>query len=283
MLYDNPLLTKDSMTDAYKQLSSASRILIWDSNDLPEQVNAGWQLRRIIWPLACIMDHIFDYYPYTAFISEEDKKNGAFVSYMKEFMSNPNNEMQKAIQYAENNFAVLDTVHWTNKIFNIKGPKRNLEKEVHTVSVLKAIQDNLDEIITLLNGPKKVNDPTKPTYDEIKSLIQTIQYIQQNLMSGRPDESSIQMSQMVGMYLNPLLLAWQVYQYGWHSDFRKGGFDQFSFQSFQVRARKVITDLIKTLEGGMHPFIIFDGDSSITNGLLKVYKHLLTQDFESKM
>ena len=87
---------------------------------------------------------------------------------------------------------------------------------------------------------------------------------------------------MMEIFLNPLYLAWQVYEYGWHSDFWKEGESMFGFMMFEVRAEEIINQLINVLET-QSPFSLLERDGVITKGLLKVYRHFLTQNWKSKI
>ena len=82
---------------------------------------------------------------------------------------------------------------------------------------------------------------------------------------------------MLEIYKLPLLGAWQLYQYGWHSDFWKEGDSMFEYMTFQMRAAEILPQLIQSLEEES-PFTNFERNSIITNGLLHVYRHLQKQD-----
>ena len=49
-----------------------------------------------------------------------------------------------------------------------------------------------------------------------------------------------------------------------------------------VRAEEIINKLISILESES-PFALFENNGAITKGLLKVYRHVLTQDWKRKM
>lgn len=280
MIYDNPLLTKESLKEAASHIGEAVFTLIYDSNGLLTQISAGQELRQAGWILATIIDHVFDYYPRTYFMNEDDKKE--YPKFLDWFMQHPEVGVRNAIKFAKSDFAVLETI--TCDEFNeICTPHRKAEKEEHVIAVLQEIQENLPEIISLLSRPKKVSDADKPTADEIKGLISAIQKIKKtywDLSEQRGDSDSslqaFQISNILDGFTYPLFMAWQVYHYGWHSDFWKEGDSMFGYMFFEMQAKKVVTDLIKLLEEHS-PFAMLERDSAITNGLLKVYKHLLTQ------
>ena len=115
-------------------------------------------------------------------------------------------------------------------------------------------------------------------------LIRTIKTIQDNyskLADDRHDnEFTLQVFQtnkFFEMYKLPLFKAWEVYHYGSHSDFWKEGDSMFDYMMFEIKAKEMINDLIESLSH-KSPFSAIERNSSITNGLLKVYRHLLTQN-----
>ena len=56
----------------------------------------------------------------------------------------------------------------------------------------------------------------------------------------------------------------------------------FGFMMFEVRAEEIINQLINVLET-QSPFSLLERDGVITKGLLKVYRHFLTQNWKSKI
>ena len=133
----------------------------------------------------------------------------------------------------------------------------------------------------------KESDNSKPSEREIINLIEAITKIQK-MNSDYADQSDdpgitikiFQFNQFLEMYKNPLLMAWQIYKYGWHSDFWEEGHSMFDYMLFESQAREITGELIKTLEEGA-PFAKFDRCSIITNGLLHVYRHMLTQNLDN--
>lgn len=245
------------------------------------QEKAGKELLQAKWIMATIIDHIFDYYPYSYFMNEDDRKE--YPEFLEWFLSHPQVGVRNAIGYAENNFAALETVT-RDELNQHRIPHRDLNKEEHVIDVLHEIQKNLDEIILLLHSPKKVADPGKPTGNEISLLIRTIKRIQDSyskMADERKDnEFSLQVfktNKILEMYKLPLLKAWEVYHYGLHSDFWKEGDSMYEYMMFEIQAEEMIKSLIESLKK-QSPFSAFERNSAITNGLLKVYEHLLTQN-----
>lgn len=281
MVYYNPLFSKESLKEATSHIGKAVFTLIYDGNDMYSQEKAGKELLQAKWILATIMDHIFDYYPYSYFMNEDDRKE--YPEFLEWFLAHPQVGIRNAIEYAEKDFAVLETVT-RDELNQHRIPYRDISKEEHVLAVLNEIQNNLDEIISLLYGPKKVTDPTKPTANEISMLIRTIKKIQDNFSKmaderGNSDYSFqvFQTNKVLDMYKLPLLKAWEVYHYGSHSDFWKEGDSMFEYMMFEVKAEEKTKDLIKSL-CQQSPFAAIERNSLITNGLLKVYRHLLTQN-----
>ena len=279
------LLSKDSLKKAISIIGEATYTLIYDGNDTISQIKAGKELLQAKWILATICDHVYDYYPVSYFMNEDDKKY--YPDFLKHFLEIPEKTVENAISYVKNDFSLLETV--TRDEYNQhRIPKRNSVDELHALNVLLCIQLNLPELIHLLKMPKKVTDPSKPTETEIKRLIESICNIQEqhSKFADKSDDSDItirifQFNQFLEMYKNPLLMAWQIYKYGWHSDFWEEGHSMFDYMLFETQAREITSELIKTLEENS-PFAQFERCSLITNGLLHVYRHLLTQKLESK-
>ena len=278
------LLSKESLKKAISIIGNATYTLIYDGNDTICQIKAGKELLQAKWILATICDHVYDYYPLSYFMNEDDKKN--YPDFMSHFLEIPEIVVENAISYIKNNFVILETV--TRDEYNQhRIPRRNSEDELHALNVMLCVQHNLPELLQLLKMPKKVTDPSKPTETEIKRLIEAISNIQEqhSKFAENSDDSDIvmrvfQFNQFLEMYKNPLLMAWQIYKYGWHSDFWEEGHSMFDYMLFETQAREITGELIKTLEENS-PFAQFERCSLITNGLLHVYRHLLTQNLES--
>lgn len=81
------------------------------------------------------------------------------------------------------------------------------------------------------------------------------------------------------MFKLPLLKAWEVYHYGSHSDFWEEGDSMFDYMMFEMKAKEMIGDLIKVLIQES-PFVQIERNSAITNGLLKIYRHLINQKLD---
>ena len=287
MIQDNPLFSKESFKEVTSLLSFAISDLRAGSDDgsnLENQRKAAKELTTGYWIIATIVDHVFDFYPYQYFLA--DGQEPKFLAFRQRFIDHPGELLQQAISTLDENLAVLDTLNRDNHL--VKEVHRNLEKERHARDVLLAIQDNLGEFVTLLHSPKKVSDSGKPSADEIKTLISSIKRVSDRIWKENEInphaslEETLQFTQMFEMFLNPLYMAWQVYHYGWHSDFWKEGDSMWGYMMFEVKAEEIIPKLIEVLET-QSPFTAFEIDGSITNGLLKVYRHLITVDWKGNI
>lgn len=275
------LFTKEFLKNVLRTTDEAVFTLIYDGNDTEAQIAAGKELRQAKWILASIIDHVYDYYPMSYFMNDDEKEE--YPEYKEWFLSHPTVGIQNAIKYVKNNFAILETVT-RDELNQHRIPVRNIEKEAELITVLEEVAKNLDFFVNKLNGQKKVTDSTKPTEIEIRGLINVIDKIIKSIWDCVENSEDINLSaravefdQLLEMYKMPLYMAWQVYNYGWHSDFWKEGDSMLGYMMFEGRAKEIIPELIKTLEEES-PFANFEQSSMITNGLLKVYRHLLTQD-----
>ncbi len=128
---------------------------------------------------------------------------------------------------------------------------------------------------------------SKPSECKIRELINVLSSLQSQASKRAEQRNNYEFNvftakfnTMLETYKNPLLMAWQLYGYGWHSDFWKEGDSMLSYEIFECQAREVITSLIASLEGSS-PFAPCERDSMITNGLLSIYRHMLKQDLRN--
>ena len=280
MFKTSSLFSKDSIKNRLSYISNSIFTLIYDNNDAQNQIKAGEELREVNWILATIADHVLDYYPYSYFMNDDDLK--LYPNYLKWFKANPATALTNALNYVDSNFQIIESIErdeWNQH----RLPKRNLDEESQIREMLITIQNNLSEIIELLNKPKEIADKSKPTREEIKGLIEAIRELQNGLsiysdklQDGDFAIRAFQINKLFEVYKCPLLMAWQTYKFGWHSDFGEEGDTMVDYMLFEVNAKEILSKLIYTLETES-PFIAFENNSAITNKLLKVYKHLTTQ------
>ena len=81
------LLSKDSLKKAISIIGKATYTLIYDGNDTISQIKAGKELLQAKWILATICDHVYDYYPLSYFMNDDDKKD--YPSFLKQFHEKP--------------------------------------------------------------------------------------------------------------------------------------------------------------------------------------------------
>ena len=281
MLHHNPYFSEDSMKKATSALSWHVSTLIYDGSDDGSnrdiQIKAGKELRQVKWILATIIDHILDYNPYDWYLA--DNEEDEYLRFRKWFIQHPVAAIDNAIEYASNNFAVLSTVT-RDELNQHRIPRREPEKEEYLIETLQEIKNNITEIADLLRSPKRVTDANKPTKEEIKNLVNALQQISKRAWEQGeqfPGREPWRISSLIESFLNPLYLAWRVYHYGWHTDFLEEGDSMFPYMSFAYRADEHTNKLIDVLEHHS-PF-----PGPITQGLLKVYRHLLTQDWRNNI
>lgn len=120
----------------------------------------------------------------------------------------------------------------------------------------------------------------KPTATEIKELVSSISHIQNVFLTiGEKTGDTMlafQNNHMLEMFKNVLFLAWEKYDYGWHSDFWSEGDSMADYLMFEIQAKDIIKELIKVLEW-QSPFNSLETDGAITKGLLPIYNALLTK------
>ena len=280
---NNPLFSKESLESAASFTGETKFKLLYRSNKLPAQIKAGNELRLATFVLATIIDHIFDYRPYSWFMNDEES-DSIYPQYLNWFKSHLDTAIDNAIHYVNNDFAVLDTItRDENYSFQVL-PQREYDKEEHVKAVFAEINKNREEIKRLLNEPKKVSDPSKPTRDEIKQLIEFTNDAINSVRELQRFVHPTEIMRYIGFYemtLNSLYMAWEIYQYGHHSDFWKEGDSMLGYMMFQANAKDNIIQAIETHKEVLKEQATFEPlerDVILTNGLLKLYNHLINND-----
>lgn len=132
----------------------------------------------------------------------------------------------------------------------------------------------------LLQSTKNDSAPSK---DEIKVLIEVITKIQKDGIKYFDDKGdglqAFQYGQLMETFKLPLFCAWQLYKYGWHTDFMEEGDSLLPYMMFESKAQKIIQELLENLQDNS-PFRGLEKNSAITNGLISVYTRFLN-DLES--
>ena len=112
MVYGNPLFSKESLKDATSHIGNAVFTLIYDGNDAFSQEKAGKELRQAKWILATIIDHIFDYYPYSYFMNDDDRKE--YPDFLEWFLNHPEVGVRNAIRFVEEPTAEMCNIALNN-------------------------------------------------------------------------------------------------------------------------------------------------------------------------
>jgi hypothetical protein len=276
MIDNNPTFSKENIKKVASILGQASWTLIYDSNKTQQQIHAGKELLPAKYIVAHIGDHIFDYYPYRYFLNDEQVED--FNSSIPSLLTFFSDSIVKALDAIDASFPVLETIT-RDKLNQHRVPHRKPEEEELVKNFFNEVLNNIDEVEERLNGPKKVLNPDKPSDIQIKHLISALSTIQDNMSkygeeSGADGWQTYQFNQMVEMFKLPLYCAWQLYKYGWHTDFLQEGDSLMPYMSFEIDAIKKTTELIEVLKSSS-PFSYFERDSMITDGLIYVYSQLV--------
>lgn len=275
MLENNPIFSKENIKDVASIIGNASYLLIYDSNNLDAQIDAGKKLRPAKYLVAAIGDHIFDYYPYQYFCNEDEVgEYRASIQSIIEFMES---SVLSMLDSVETSFPLIDTIT-RDELNQHRVPERDLSEEQKVTTFLLEVLANSDEIKEGLRQPKKITDPNKPTSESIQTLVSKIKFLQDDMLkfgerSGMLSDA-MRYKQMFDKFLHPLYLGWQLYKYGLHSDFWKEGESMLEYMSFEINAEEHIEFLLEVLKSHS-PFCEFEGLYSYTENLISIYQHLL--------
>lgn len=139
-------------------------------------------------------------------------------------------------------------------------------------------EENIYDDSFAQNLLKNVNFNATPSETEIKVLIEVISKVQksgeQYFESIGDGMQAFQYGQIMESFKLPLFCAWQLYKYGWHTDFMKEGDSLLPYLIFESKALNMLQDLLDNLENNS-PFEALEKNSAITNGLIRVYTCLL--------
>lgn len=139
------------------------------------------------------------------------------------------------------------------------------------------------KIQSLLQQVRNHNTNNTPSKENIKVLVDVLNKIHENATKFFEKQGdglqAFQYGQMIEAFKLPLYCAWQLYKYGWHTDFMKEGDSLFPYMMFESKALEMLTDLIKLLESDS-PFTLLERNGTVTKGLLQIYRQMLS-DLES--
>jgi hypothetical protein len=160
--------------------------------------------------------------------------------------------------------------------------KNQYGDEISTISEETIDPCKLDLDLLRKNEVLNGDESGKPNKAQIKSLIEAINEIKENILqyadSSHNNElvmRAFQFSKMLELYTYPLLYAWQIYKYGWHSDFWEEGESMLDYMMFELKSREMTKQLLDTLEQGDSPFKNFERNGAITKDLIRIYSILI--------
>jgi len=276
MIYGNPIFEKISIENALKYMGAVQYHLMYrqEFERSSPQFQAGKNVENAMLLLAFINDHVFDYSPWEHFMNTYERKQSSEIK--DGILRSPKAHIEAAIESVKKDFNLVGE-EGTSMVFD----NRNLGKESKIQDIFNEINKNIDEFCRLINGPKKITDSSKPQSFEIKELIECLlvilhvrKYYEPKTGGNEAVMQHFKIGKMYEMFLFPLLKALDVYKYGEHTDYWKEGDSMMDYMMFEFKSKQIINQLIMILED-QSPFAIFESDSKITKGLLKIYRDML--------
>ena len=267
MIKNNPLFSKDSLMRAAGYISSSIDTLALYGSDKPHHR----ELRCAKWIIASIMDYVFHYLPVECYTCPSGERR-AYPKYYEEFLQHPDRDLKIFVDTAEK---------YLSELTKENAPRLwNLEKEEHTISVLKEIQANKDEIISILCSPKKQELP-KPTEEEISDLAWHLREMMDDFQEASKgklwDSDMHKVDITLREYINTLAIAFQHYGYGAASTIYYGNYmDPLVLID---DTQEFIGNYIRKLEDNSL-FSEYEDREAIISGLSKVLCHLIKEDYE---
>jgi len=156
----------------------------------------------------------------------------------------------------------------------------NIEHQYFDKVDKKNLNSPINENIINLKNVKSLLDDCVPSIiskKELKIIIELISKYQKNYseIDGDDDENmeAFEIIEMLDMYKNPLLFAWEKFKYGWHTDFWEEGESMFIYMDFEMNVDEILILLISSLKNDS-PFKVIDEDYNLTQSLLNVYSSL---------
>lgn len=276
MLDNNPIFSEDNIKRLAGYISDKEWTLRYDANDTEDQYDAADKLALAKYFMALLADHFFDYFPANYFLNEESRQGYAdFVSDVKQ---DPKEVLEVTIGLLADGFDEIDYIEYDEDELYRK-PKRDLAIEEEIEKFLVEIHENLNEFIERLMSPKREHGRPRPSEKQIRGLIDALSKIQENMSrmygSGQHSIQVFQFNQMIDGFKMPLYCAWQLYKYGWHTDFMKEGDSLLPYMMFESRAQEMLAELIDVLRSES-PFRTIERNNVITDGLLSVYSQTLS-------
>lgn len=190
-------------------------------------------------------------------------EHSVFTGFDRDFLGQK--ELQEIVDAIEDKH--FDEIDWSLDSMDID------ETEVDT-----SRYEELKRRLTRYPDTKRNNSavPQKPSKNDIRELIEILDSLARNNPSDGLE--SWQFSQVMEVFKNPLLMAWQKCEYGWHSDFWEEGHSMIDYMMFEMKAKEVVTELIRSLrEQSLFAPLEQGRPAFITEGLINVYTYLLSQ------
>lgn len=245
----------------------------WEEEPAPESIYAGDNLIDLLYVLGALGNH-FDYFPYQYVLNDEQAED--YPDFFKKIQRDFPGELKRISQDIEKSLNAVDNVTTEGSVvqFNTWREEKHDKNIRQFVSLLQQYQQEIQE---LLNSAPVITDPTRPSSHEIKSLIKDIKSLQNDMYEFGVQRGMVQEAfrhvQIFEQFKLPLYLAWQLYKYGWHSDFFEEGESMFPYMSFELEAKPALEKFLIILDT-QSPFSPFDGVKNFTPRLKKIYLHL---------
>lgn len=122
MLKDNPLFSEDALMKAASCLGTDSWMFFSGHGfeNCENRLKLGEETQKGKWIIATIMDHIFDYCPYTFFVSKTLRDD--YSIFLAQFKQNPHETVLSALVFTKMSF---DAILLKNQIkYQIKGKRK---------------------------------------------------------------------------------------------------------------------------------------------------------------
>lgn len=114
--------------------------------------------------------------------------------------------------------------------------------------------------------------------ENIKNMVELLDKFYENaskfFVAQGDGVKAFQCGQIIEMFKMPLCCAWQLYKYGWHTDFMKEGDSLVQYAMFELNAVGLLSDMIKLLETES-PFAFIESNGVVTKSLLQIYRQML--------
>lgn len=158
------------------------------------------------------------------------------------------------------------------------------ENKADEIDFVRGYQDGEENIFddtkiqSVLKQVRSQNYDVVPSKENIKILVEVLNKFQESTSKYFDAQGdgmqAFQYGQMIEMFKMPLYCAWQLYKYGWHTDFMEEGDSLFPYMMFESKAIEMLNDLINLLETES-PFSLIERNGAVTKGLLHVYRQML--------